>query len=58
LITEYEEVMPQAGQEIALRAMPELVAFIGPYKESGRFRTEFVHTVQAAMATFERLIVE
>jgi hypothetical protein len=58
LITEYEEVLPQAGQEIALRTMPELAAFIGPYKESGKFRVEFVHTVQAAMATFEWLIVE
>jgi len=57
LITEYENSMPRADQpEVDLREMPELADFIGPYTESERFRRQFIHQVQAAMAILERLI--
>lgn len=57
LIVEYEEIMPQVDrQEISLRVMPELADFVGPYNASDRFRHEFVHPVQAALADLERLI--
>jgi hypothetical protein len=57
LVTEYEEVMPQATQdEIALRVLPELAAFLGPYREADRFRAEFVQPMNAVLAAVERAI--
>ncbi|MFI5911119.1 hypothetical protein [Dactylosporangium sp. NPDC051541] len=59
LVTEYENVMPQADRaEVELRMLPELADFVGPYEESKRFRTEFVHSTQAALAALEHLIVD
>lgn len=57
LITEYEEVMPQAAQgEIALQMLPELAAFLGPYSEADRFRAEFVRPMNVVLAAIERVI--
>ncbi|GFJ93388.1 hypothetical protein [Phytohabitans rumicis] len=57
LVTEYEEVMPQATQdEIVLRMLPELAAFLGPYSEADRFRAEFVQPMNAVLAAVERAI--
>lgn len=58
LITEYEEVMPKTSEpDIALRLLPELAAFLGPYRDAERFRVEFVHSMNAALASVERAIV-
>lgn len=58
LITEYEEIMPRAEHgDVAVREMPELAALVGPYAEGVRFRDEFVHAVQTALADLDRLIV-
>jgi len=55
LITEYEIVMPQADQaDVGTAMLPEMVDFIGPYDQSDRFRREFVHPIQTALATLEQ----
>lgn len=55
LIAEYEHVLPQGG-EPALRGMPGLADFIGPYEQADLFRHEYIHPLEAALAALQRLI--
>ncbi|SDT80471.1 hypothetical protein [Actinoplanes derwentensis] len=59
LITEYEQVRPQAAQpEVGIGMLPELALFVGPYADAERFRTQFVRPVNTAVALAQRAVTE
>ncbi|MEV6349322.1 hypothetical protein [Actinoplanes sp. NPDC051851] len=59
LITEYEQVRPQATQpEISIRLLPKLAEFLGPYGDAELFRVEFVEPMNTVLARIERIITE
>jgi hypothetical protein len=61
LVTEYETFLPSVDPDesvVDMTRLPVLADFIGPYEESADFRQQFVHPIQQALGTMQRLAID
>jgi len=61
LITEFEEGLPSfraSATPPSLDDFPELQRFLGPYRQSERFRTDFVKSFHAALSELQTAVTE